>query len=164
MSFLLALKKILRIKYFYALFYIIHILMRFVFTIILFSLLLSCSTPKEIFVDNPQTLRFGSSGGFTQQTTVYKLLSNGQLSKTDNITKESVLLKQLKKSQTKKVFKQVYILGLDTLDVNNPGNMSNFIQLKTKTLDNKIVWATNSKQSPTEITEFYKILISYTNP
>ena len=105
--------------------------MKIILPIILVFAIFSCNTPKEIFVDNPQTLRFGSSGGFTQQTMVYKLLSNGQLSKSDDITKESVLLKQLKKSQTKKIFGQVYTLGLDTLNLNSPGNMSNFIQLKT---------------------------------
>ncbi|RLD41563.1 MAG: hypothetical protein DRI89_09515 [Bacteroidetes bacterium] len=136
--------------------------MRYIFAIILFSLLLSCSTQKEIFVDNPQTLRFGSSGGFTNQTIVYKLLSNGQLSKSDNITKEAVLLKQLKKSQTKKIFRQVYALGLDTLRLNSPGNMSNFIQLKTKTVDNKMVWYKDSDQVADELSDFYKILINQT--
>ena len=136
--------------------------MKIILPFVIIISLFSCNTPKEIFVDNPQTLRFGSSGGFTNQTTVYKLLSNGQLSKSDNITKEAVLLKQLKKNQTKKIFGQVYTLGLDTLRLNSPGNMSNFIQLKTKTLDNKIVWYKDSDQVADELSDFYKILINQT--
>jgi len=136
--------------------------MRYTFTIVLFSLLLSCSTQREIYIDNPQTLRFGTAGGFTNQTTVYKLLSNGKLSKSDGLNTEAVFLKQLKKSQTKKIFTQLYALGLDTLNLNSPGNMNIFIQLKTKTLDNKIVWPMDSKQASPELVDFYKTLISYT--
>lgn len=138
--------------------------MRYIFTIVLLSLLVSCSTQQEIYVDNPHTLRFGSAGGFTNQTTVFKLLSDGQLFKSDGKGQEAVFVKQLKKSQTKKIFKEVYQLGLDTLAYNHPGNMSEFIQLKTKTTDNKIVWPIDSKEVQTEIVAFYKTLNNYTKP
>jgi hypothetical protein len=138
--------------------------MRYIFTIILFSLLLSCSTQREIYVDNPQSLSFGSGGGFTGQTVEYKLQSDGKLWKYRSMEKDSSWLEQLKKKQTKKVFKQAYQLGLDTLMLNKPGNMNHFIRLKSKTLDNKIVWAKDSKQVSNEIAEFYKILINYTKP
>jgi len=130
--------------------------------LLLLIFLFSCSTQKEIYIDNPHTLRFGSAGGFTNQTTVYKLLSDGSLSKTDGLTKETTLLKQLRKSQTKKVFKQAYQVGIDTLKLDKPGNISNFIQLKTKSVDNKIIWYKDSDQTPEEITTFYKNLIQLT--
>ena len=138
--------------------------MKIIFPLVLVFALFSCNTPKEIFVDNPHTLRFGSAGGFTNQTIVFKLLSDGKLWKSDGLEKEPILLKQLKKSQTKKIFNQAYQLGLDTLNLNSPGNMNNFIQLKTKTLDNKIVWAKDSKQASPEVIDFYKTLINYSKP
>lgn len=138
--------------------------MKGILSIILFFTFFSCTTQKEVYVDNPHTLRFGSAGGFTNQTLVFKLLSDGKLWKSDGLEKEPVFLKQLKKSQTKKIFNQTYQLGLDTLNLNSPGNMNNFIQLKTKNLDNKIVWAKDSKQASPEVIDFYKTLINYSKP
>lgn len=123
----------------------------------------SCSTQRELYVDNPQVLRFGSAGGFTNQTVVYKLQSNGKLWKYGGVENDSSELKQLKKSQTRKLFEQAYLLGLDTLNFYMPGNMNNFIQMKSKTMDNKIVWPKGNPEVPTEIPDFYKTLISYIN-
>jgi hypothetical protein len=132
--------------------------MKYIFTIILFSLFASCSTQREIFVDNPQILSFGSGGGFTNQTIEYKLHSDGKLWKYRGLENDSSWLKQLKKSQTKKIFRQAYHLGLDTLNLNSPGNMNHFIRLESKTLDNQVVWEKGSRQTQTEIIEFYKTL------
>lgn len=137
--------------------------MKSVLSIILFISIFSCSTQKEVYVDNPQVLRFGSAGGFTSQAVVYKLQSNGKLWKYGGIENDSTELNQLKKSQTRKLFEQAYQLGLDTLNLYKPGNMNNFIQIKSKTMDNKIVWPKGNPEVPIEIPDFYKTLMSYTN-
>lgn len=130
------------------------------FLIVLFS----CNTQKEIFVDNPQILSFGSSGGFTNQSTEYRLHSDGKLWDFKGLEKDSTLLRQLKKRDTKKLFNEAYDLGLDTLKLNSPGNMSYFIQIKSKTLFNKVVWANDGNQTQKKTNEFYKKLINYTKP
>ena len=138
--------------------------MKKILSFILMVALFSCSAQKEVAVDNPQTLSFGSGGGFTNQSITYKLQSDGKLWEFRGLENDSSFLKQLKKSQTKKIFKQAYQLGLDTLNLNSPGNMNNFIRLKSKTLDNKVVWAEGSNQAPLRIVEFYKTFINYTKP
>jgi len=124
--------------------------------------LFSCNPQKEIYVNNPKTLSFGSEGGFTNQRTEYRLQSDGKLWKLKSLEKDSSLVKQLKKKNTKKVFEETFKLGLDTLKLNSPGNMSYFIQIKSKTIDNKIVWANDGSQSNSVLYEFYKSLVNYT--
>lgn len=100
----------------------------------------SCGAQKEIYQDNPHMISFGTSGGFTNVNTTYKLFSNGKLWKIREATNDSSLMKQIKKSVTKKYFKNAYDLGLDTLNYKKPGNMSRFLVFKSKDFNNKISW------------------------
>lgn len=138
--------------------------MQKVLLLIFIVALFSCSAQKELYVDNPQTLSFGSGGGFTNQSIEYRLYSDGKLWKFKGLENDSSLLKQMKKGDTKKIFNEAYKLGLDTLKLNSPGNISYFINIKSKTLDNKIIWANGNSQTQSEIIEFYKTLINYTLP
>jgi len=138
--------------------------MRRILSLLLLVVLLSCNAQRELFVDNPQILSFGSGGGFTNQSIEYKLYSDGMLWVFKGLENDSSLLKQLKKTDTRKIFNEAHKLGLDTLKLNSPGNMSYFIQIKSKTLNNKIVWANDGSQTQYQINEFYKTLINFTRP
>ncbi|MCF6170967.1 MAG: hypothetical protein L3J31_05805 [Bacteroidales bacterium] len=138
--------------------------MKKILSFVLLATLFSCSAQKELADKHPRSLSFGSSGGFTNQSITFELKPDGKLWKFKGLENDSSLVKQLKKSQAKKVFKQALQLGLDTLTLNSPGNMSNFIRLKSKTVDNKIVWATDSNEAPAAITEFYQLLINHSKP
>lgn len=138
--------------------------MQRVLSLIFIVVLFSCSAQKELYVDNPQILSFGSGGGFTNQSIEYRLHSDGKLWKFKGLENDSSLLKQIKKEDTRQIFNKAYKLGLDTLKFNNPGNMSYYIHIKSKTLDNKILWSNGNNQMQYEIIEFYKTLINYTLP
>lgn len=138
--------------------------MQRVLSLIFIVILFSCSAQKELYVDNPQILSFGSGGGFTNQSIEYRLHSDGKLWKFKGLENDSSLLKQIKKGDTRNIFNEAYKLGLDTLKFSNPGNMSYYIHIKSKTLDNKILWSNGNNQMQYEIIEFYKTLINYTLP
>lgn len=129
---------------------------------VLFISILSCNSQKEIYVDNPQTISFGSTGGFTNESTVFKLHSNGELWIFKSFKSDSSMVVQLRKNQTRKLFEQFYQIGLDTLELKNPGNMSSFIQIMSKTCENKIIWPKGDQQVQPEISDLYKELFSYT--
>ncbi len=134
--------------------------MKNLFTVLFITALLSCSTQREVYVDDPHILEFGSAGGFTNQSITYSLQSDGRLWKIRGLQGDSSLLVQLKKSQTKKLFKQAYQMGLDTLEFNKPGNMNNFIRFRTKAFNNQVQWAEGA--APARLGEFYKSLIEVT--
>lgn len=136
--------------------------MKRLLSIVLLFSIIACSSQKEVYVDNPQILSFGSMGGFTNQNTIFKLKSDGELWKYISFDQDSILVAQLKKSQTRKLFEEAYKIGLDTLDLNSPGNMSSFIQIESKTMENKVVWPKDNEQMQTEITDLYSTLIHYT--
>ena len=129
---------------------------------VMFVFLLSCNSQKEVYVGNPQIISFGSMGGFTNESTEFKLHSNGELWMFNSFKNDSSMVVQLRKKQTRKLFEQVYQIGLDTIDLKNPGNMSSFIQIMSKTSENKVVWPKGDQQVQTEISDFYKELFSYT--
>ncbi len=124
----------------------------------LLFLMFSCSMQKEVYEHNPHLLSFGTSGGFTNQTVSFKLFSDGKLWKIRGLQKDSSLLKQLKNSQTKKLFKQAYSLGIDTLKYDEPGNMSKFINFKSNKFDNKIIWSGKNER----LDSFYNSLLEAT--
>ncbi len=70
-------------------------------------------------------LAFGSGGGFSGQQIVYVLHEDGNIYKHDGIgaIKEIKPLKKIKKSVTKKLFKQFASLSENDKDFSNPGNM-----------------------------------------
>lgn len=133
--------------------------MKHFYLLVLVLFLFSCSAQKEIYLDNPHMISFGSSGGFTNVNTTYKIFSDGKLWKIREATNDSSLLKQIKKSATKKLFKNAYALGLDTLNYDKPGNMSRFIIFKSKKFSNKIYWEGKNEV----LDDYYKSLIELTN-
>jgi hypothetical protein len=124
----------------------------------LLFLIFSCSMQKEIYEHNPHLLSFGTSGGFTNQTISFKLFSDGKLWKIRGLQKDSSLLKQLKKSQTRTFFKQAYALGLDTLKYDEPGNMSRFVNFKNNKFNNKVIWSGKNER----LDNFYNSLLEIT--
>ena len=129
-------------------------------SLILLLGLFSCGTQQNFSSENPHTLSFGSGGGFANQTTEYRIHTDGKVWKYRGLENDSSLLLQLKKGKTKKVFKQAYKLGLDTLVLNEPGNMTYFIELKSEAFDNKLKWSKD--KGVAEVTEFYTTLINHT--
>ncbi|HFB99600.1 MAG TPA: hypothetical protein ENJ53_02235 [Phaeodactylibacter sp.] len=99
---------------------------------------------------------FGSGGGITGSVMEYSLLENGQLFSKSGMGAEFVALKKLKSNVVTQLFKNIEVLKLKEVQLNDPGNRYYFIQIKGADTDHKITWGNNS--APKSVTSFYKIL------
>ncbi len=107
------------------------------------------------------TIYFGKSGGFTNLMEKYALKENGTLYK---ITEgEEQEINRIKKSQLRKIDKKLNSLNYQTISLEEVGNMTYFIDVKSDDYSNKVTW-TNLTDHP-DIKELYSALISaFLNP
>lgn len=119
---------------------------------------MSCSTQKNqtksanIFTE----ISFGSGGGFTGAISHYLLKNNGEVYKIENTN--LVKINKISRSEIKKIANYSKEIGFQNLSMNERGNMTYFIEIKSNTYTNKVTWTDGSK-SP-EIIELYKLLVS----
>ena len=105
-------------------------------------------------------LVIGSSGGVTGMMKEYILLDNSQLFLSKGLKGEWKPVKNLKKSQTKEIFKKAEELGLGTLKFKHPGNMTYYFILKHPPRSNETKWGESGIVPPEGITAFYNYLLS----
>jgi len=126
------------------------------FTIIL--ILAGCSSTKKTSDFSNNKIIFGYGGGFTGGQTTYALDYSGNIFKENSITGASSFITKLRRKETKKIYRKFLQLGLDSLDFNQPGNLSKFIGFKSQDKIHKIIWSDESKV-PENVKEFYDMLI-----
>ena len=83
----------------------------------------SCKTQQ------PFQLSFGSGGGFTGQYTTYTLSNDGKLYMEQSVTKKKETVASIGKKDIKAVETLIAKANLTTTAINNPGNMSTFLNL-----------------------------------
>lgn len=112
--------------------------MIFVVTFIFF---MSCKSSNVIF--DPQHtendfLTFGIGGGFTGKVTKYFLTPDGNLyiKNGDKIQKIGTNTKEM----TNQIFSNYEKLGLNLININEPGNKYSFIERNAKSGNNVIMW------------------------
>ncbi len=122
----------------------------------------SCKTTKYTPTDFPDAqITFGSGGGFTGLVTDYTLLENGQFFKRSSKDKIFVPIKGVKKDAAKQAFKNFNFLGLDKMEVNDPGNMYYFVEFKTKDgTAKKLTWGNGKTEKEDTLKLFYSQLSS----
>lgn len=117
-----------------------------------------CKTQQYTPMDYPKgKITFGNGGGFAGAMTEYVLLDNGNLFSKSNTDTAFVSVKKLERNLTKQMFNNTKFLNLENTQMNNPGNMYYFLQIKNEGNDNRIVWG-GGEAVPEEITKFYKVL------
>ncbi len=121
----------------------------------------SCSSQKYSANNLPaKQIRFGEGGGFTGAVEAYCLLDNGQVFSKKTFSEEMTAIKKVKKKQAKKCFKIIEKLGIEKMNLNKPGDKYFFIAYKTKDIDHRITWGSNTKEIPAAIDELYLLLNS----
>lgn len=103
---------------------------------------------------------FGRGGGFTGMVTTYALLQNGDLYKKNSIGDQDFehILK-IDSTETKSIFTNYSFLGIDTMQLSEPGNTYSFISMKHKNSDlMKLVWS-KSISLPGNLKTFYDQLM-----
>lgn len=123
-----------------------------------FIFLLSCHPSSKIGTTSNEGLHFGHGGGFTGKVQKYFLETNGGLYVESQA--EMKLLGKLKKSETKQILTNYYKLGLDSLQINKPGNYYRYIEMKKGDKLHMLKWDTQLDQKK-ELETFYAILMTY---
>lgn len=103
---------------------------------------------------------FGHGGGFTGLVTSYALLRNGDLYRKKPFSDQTMeFISKADSSETKSIFANYSFLGIDTIQLSEPGNTYYFISMKYKNDGiKKIVWS-GSKSHPGNLKAFYDQLM-----
>ena len=98
----------------------------------------SCKTQQ------PFQLSFGNGGGFTGQYTTYTLANDGKLYKEQSATKTKEPIATLGKKDIKDVETLLAKANLTSTGINNPGNMSTFLNLTKDGKSYNNTWSSNT--------------------
>ena len=100
------------------------------------------------------SILFGSGGGFTGMYDDYVLKPNGKLYKLDEENPDQ-LLKTIEEEELELIFSKTKKLSLETLEVNEPGNITNYLGIKGQGKEHKIVWGNPGVPIPDNVMEVY---------
>ncbi len=129
----------------------------FLFFAILFCL--SCSKNANIqgFDHNKNHLEFGNGGGFTGAFSSIFLLENGDVFRKSTSDTTYIKVGKIEPNKAKQLFSNYKTLGLDQMQLNEPGNRYYFITSVDKGEKHKLQWGKNElkNNSPTLL---YKIM------
>ena len=119
---------------------------------------ISCMTPEKVLKDSSaDRLYFGKFGGFTNIPTAYVLIDESRIFKIDENSFTAV--RKLKKAEIKEIQELINDIHLDTLQLNEPGNMTYYLRLTKTGAENEIKWTDNSKNE--SVKKIYTTLMSY---
>jgi hypothetical protein len=117
--------------------------------------LTSCKTQQ------PFQLSFGSQGGFTGATTTYTVAEDGKVFKSSSAGQDKTQLTTLKKAQIKEIQTLIARLNVASPAVNNPGNMSSFLNLTKNGAHYDNLWPTGSPSGNPDVDSLYRKLSSF---
>lgn len=103
----------------------------------------------------------GKGGGFTGDYTEFILNENGKVYKYDFKYDREVYYKTLEKADLVYFLGEIEKLSLDGIDINQPGNISYYIDVRIgQNSQNKIVWGDPLYYPPKNLVEFHKEIFS----
>ena len=135
--------------------------------IILCACLFSCKSTKESGIGKIQNVKddqlrkycVGKGGGFTGAYDEYILYENGKVFKYDFSYDREIYLKELTTTELVFFLEKIDLLSLEGVAINEPGNMSSYIEVREGDLSiNKIVWGAHQYYPPNELLTFHKEL------
>jgi hypothetical protein len=118
-----------------------------------------CKPTKHTLDSLPDhQLRWGAGGGFTGKETSFTMLENGQIFKFVGVSGEKMELKAIKSKTSKALFDAVTSLELEKVELDKPGNMYYFLEMKEKDTTHKITWGDDKNAVDQKVKDFYKVL------
>jgi len=112
---------------------------------------------------NAFTLSFGSGGGFSGGSTIYSVDNTGKLYKQQklgsNLTAQPQELAKLTKKEIREIKKLMAEVNFPSLQINTPGNMSQFVNLKENGQEFKTTWS-GSTSGNSSLDQLYQKLNS----
>jgi len=102
------------------------------------------------------TIGFGRSGGFANLTERYAIGDNGTVYK--DTGEELQKINRIKRSRLKAIQAGLDSLHIETMDLDEVGNMTYFLEVISDSVTYRVTW-TESSEHPA-IKDFYKTLVS----
>ncbi len=131
----------------------------------LLSLLLVCGfilSCKSLPQNTPTTTKryaVGQGGGFTGAYVEYSFSDDGKVYKRDFKYDRDLFIKQLSDADLHYFLNKVEELGLATFEINAPGNMSTYFEIRDgETSINKIIWGATNYYPPNNLVDFHQEL------
>lgn len=127
------------------------------YSLIIFSCV-SCVSNETLNKDNNHGKRYaiGKSGGFTGEVIEFILNENGKVYKYDYKYDREYFYKDLDKVDLHYFLEEIEKLGLDGVDINEPGNITYYIDVRIgQNSINRIVWGKNLYYPPKELVTFH---------
>ncbi|MBL4670037.1 MAG: hypothetical protein HRT73_08095 [Flavobacteriales bacterium] len=132
------------------------------FNLTVMILLFGCKTAEEVKADTTLTGKryaIGQGGGFTGKYSEFILSEDGKVHKYDFNNGREVFFKDLNKSDLVYFLEKIEALGLEGMELNQPGNITKYIDVRIgKTSINKIVWGNYQYNADQELKDFHKEL------
>lgn len=124
---------------------------------------ISCKSQKHNFDDTKgDMITIGSGGGFAGTFHSYYISEDGLIFEMNSLDKNKIYIGQLESNIVKQLFSVYKMMHLDQKVVNNPGNMSYFLEYKTEDKTYKSVW-TKDIEAGADHSLFYKNAMSFIN-
>lgn len=131
----------------------------FFFVIIGLMFFTSCKSLPQNTTTTFKRYAVGQGSGFTGYYTEYSFSDDGKVYKRDFNYERDVFVKQLSETDLKYFTNQIVELGLATFELNAPGNMSKYFEIRDgETSQNKIVWGANNNNPPQKMVDFHQEL------
>jgi hypothetical protein len=125
--------------------------------LLIFLVAMSSKISAQKNNDSNECLIIGNGGGITGRWEFYKIKANGEVLYKANLTTDYEKIGKISKKSAESYFQQVADFKLDSLALNQPGNMSYLIELQDETSKHKALWSGND--APKTLTEFYDSLL-----
>lgn len=136
--------------------------MKLTFSLIGLIILLtsSCKTQQNFTPDNfeGRMLTFGTEGGFAGTTSEHYIFENGQLFSFESRQGQTLEGAKIDQNVVSQVFASYTTLGFDKLELNNPGNLSYYIKMKTGDQERTIKWGGPNEETPEVLKQYFKNL------
>lgn len=103
-------------------------------------------------------LTFGTEGGFAMSTSENYIFENGQLFRFESSKKSTFELGKIDEKVVNQIFDNYATLGIGDYEINDPGNLSYYIKMKTDAGEKIVKWGGNNEETPAILKQYFKTL------
>jgi len=105
------------------------------------------------------SISFGNYGGFSGAKTSYTILRNGQFFYQAPRASSTREIKEVKGKTVKQLFSNISALGIDKMELSDPGNMTNFLSYNVDGVNKKLEWGGMNEEVPQNLKLLYSNLM-----
>lgn len=133
-------------------------------TVIIFLIMIlahSCDNTRRISQGTAEAvIHFGRTGGFTNIPDEYFITKKGKVFKTSG--NGTTIINNIPVRKVKSIISKLEESGFDKIELNEPGNISYFIKVKTSEYEKSVIW--NDMTQHDNLKNIYKELLMTLKP